>query len=112
MGGLAQLLEARPKVFDLKSRWFWIGEEPVNRADAARRQVAVPFARIRAVQLLSKESTGDEHFQSFELNLVLKNAERLHVVCHGNEAAMLQDAHRVASHIDVPVWDARTDFGG
>jgi len=106
-GIFVHTLEVPPRVFDLKSRRFWIGEEPEKGANASHRHVAVPLAQIKAIQLLGKVSTGDEHFDCYELNLVLKNAGRLHVVCHGDQAGIFADAQRVASHIDVPVWDAR-----
>ncbi len=40
------------------------------------------------------------------VGLVLKNGKRLNVVDHGKRSLLVRDARKLASFLNVPVWDA------
>ncbi len=60
---------------------------------------------IVAVQILG-EITSEQiaPFNSFEINLVLKDSERLHVIDHCNLNSIIEDAQSLSKFLDVPIW--------
>jgi hypothetical protein len=66
-----------------------------------------PLVNIHALQLICKYmDTPNSTYYSYELNLVLKDASRIHTVAHGDYDKILQDAQRVARFLDKPLWNA------
>ncbi len=66
---------------------------------------------IHAIQLLSERvrsssSSGSSAYRSYELNLVLKDGERVNVMDHGKEKAIEEAAQVIAGALNVPVWKA------
>lgn len=75
----------------------------------ARRETELPFADVLGIQLLSKEekmasSEATWSSKTHQLNLVLKDRSRLPVMCHGDRAAMEEDARTLAKWLRVQVW--------
>ena len=98
-----------PRSFSKQHGVFWKGSE-LPRA-AGTRQVSedcVPLEDIHAVQLLREWVVGKQRrFNSYELNLVLKDGARVNVVDHGNSRRLRRDAQELAEFLGgVPVWDA------
>ena len=105
----------RPIVFDKGNGMFRIGRATQRlRADSTSKNQARLNA-IYAIQLLSKytKSSGSDGrsggFTSFELNLILRDGERINVVDHGDLEALQEDAATLATFLDVPVWDVARD---
>lgn len=93
--GIGKLLTAvRPIYFDRASRTC-----RVFRRFSAKR---VPFAQIQGLQLLQKDL---EDHTSYELNLVLKDAGRMHILDDGSREALRNDATALGKFIGVPIWD-------
>ncbi len=75
--------------------------------------VNIPFLRndkinledIVAIQILG-EITSETlaPFNSFELNLVLKDSERVHVIDHSNLKSIITDVTQLSKFLDVPIW--------
>jgi hypothetical protein len=67
---------------------------------------------IHAIQLLqeyvstSSSSGSSSRYYSYELNLVLKDGNRLNVVDHGKLSLIRTDAEQLGQFLNVPVWDA------
>lgn len=93
----------KPIVFDKQEGYFWKGRGKPP-FDEKTVKSAVPLERIYALQLLV---SGGSEFQTYELNLVLKDGNRVGVVCHGNVGALQADAKTLADFFGVLVWDAR-----
>ena len=60
---------------------------------------------IVAIQILG-EITAETlaPFNSFEINLVLKNSERIHVIDHSNVKSIIADADKLSKFLNVPIW--------
>ena len=57
---------------------------------------------------MSKTSTYQRghSFTRYEINLILKDSSRVHVVQHGNKKRIRRDAAVLAEFPDKPLWDA------
>lgn len=107
-------------IFDFDKKAFWKGDKKLdpNNVNTAMLDDLVPFKEITGIQLLAETvvtrtvSNNDSNFNnspkvydSYEMNLVLKNGSRVNVVDHGNFNIMKLEAEAIAKRIEVPVWD-------
>ena len=88
----------RPIVFDGVIRCYWKGHKNPMRCLERTR-----FDDVHAVQLIS--SGRNSRFRSYELNLVLRDGQRMNVINHGSLGVIREDAGRVAALLDKPLWD-------
>lgn len=101
---------AAPTVLDKKRGLFWKGwkspAEKLIRKD--REHKYIWLQEIHALQLISELCRGknNNRFYSYELNLVLKNGERINVVENVNQKKIQEDAERLSAFLGKPVWDA------
>lgn len=65
----------------------------------------LPFSQIYAIQLLKKYISGKNSYDCFELNLVLKNKERINIIAHADADAIRSDANKIAGFLNIPLWD-------
>jgi len=97
-----------PVVFDRRQGAFWRGREAPN--EVINRAEIKHYARlddIHALQLLAEYIRSDDNsYYSYELNLVLRNGDRLNVMDHGDYEALRRDASTLGTFLDRPVWDA------
>jgi hypothetical protein len=93
-------------VFDRSEGFFWSGRKKGGRMPACHCR----FDSIAALQILREDISGvDDTTQrySYELNLVLNNAQRLNVLDHGS----LPDVRLAAAEVqkflptNPPIWD-------
>lgn len=67
---------------------------------------SIELDRIHALQLLSEYcSSSKTSYYSYELNLVLKNGERINVIDHGNKNKIREDTQTLSQFLEKPVWD-------
>jgi hypothetical protein len=60
---------------------------------------------IIALQVLGEITTEQiAPFNSYELNLVLKDYERIHVIDHADIKSLLKDVEHLSKFLDVPIW--------
>ena len=84
-------------------RLAWLGRVELLRGLVCR---AIPFHEVYSIQLLDEEvHTRQSHYWSYELNLVLRNGQRIHLIDHGNQQEIRWDAGDLARMINVPIWD-------
>ena len=50
---------------------------------------------------------GKSDYKSYEMNLVLKDGERILVIDHGDQKQVESDAAMLAVFLNVPVWNYR-----
>lgn len=94
LGALA-ILWPRKLVFDGQSRTF------------TGRGRSVSFSAIHALQIVKEYVRSDKQsFWSYEINLVLKDAERVHLVDHADLPSIRADAARVSVVLGCKLWDA------
>lgn len=89
------VLRPNPTVFDGGTRQFTSGGK------------STAFGSIHAIQIIQERvtSSDDPDYWSYELNLVLKDGARVHVVDHGDLASIRGDAQRLAAQIGCKLWD-------
>ena len=98
---------ARPLVFDRGRGWFWRGSKPTRRPSASHGAAAGLLDEIHALQLIGASRRGPARLCSaHELNLVLHNGERINAVRHGSLTKLRADAERLATFLNVPLWDS------
>lgn len=99
--------KAVPRVFDKWAGFYWKGfKKPVNMYDRTSGGEFARLGEIHAIQVLVKRvSSKNGSYNSYELNLILKNGSRLNVIDHGNMRAVKSDAQTLASFLNKPVWD-------
>ena len=68
------------------------------------------FKGYFALQILGEITTEQlAPFNSYELNLVLKNTERLHVIDHADIKSLIEDVERLSEFLNVPIWTTKSD---
>lgn len=96
----------RTIIFDLTDGLFWRGKRP-NLADS--EQTPDTWCRIdeiAGIQVLREfVSSSKSSYYSYEINLVLKDASRRHVVDHGSLKQITNDAEQLGEFLQVPVWN-------
>jgi hypothetical protein len=75
----------------------------LNPIDAS----GIKFADVYALQIIKERvrSKSSSYF-SYELNLILKDKERVNLLDHGKYNLVREDADMLASVLGVPLWDA------
>lgn len=96
-----------PVSFDLDAGEFF-RKHRLFRRDRELRKHSLPLAldRVHALQLLREHvHDSDSSYYSYELNLVLEDAQRILVVDHGKRDELVADAEILAAFLGVPLWD-------
>ncbi len=108
-GGLAWLLFhawSIPIVFDKEKGYFWRGRKvpsPSTVQTDAKRYAALE--EIYALQLIKPPWLGRRKSIIYELNLVLRSGDRVHVLVHRSKKRLRSYASDLSAFLQVPVWD-------
>jgi hypothetical protein len=96
--------ETEPMVFDLRQGFFIRGHgKDAPAFHAAPSKKSVPLNTIHAIQLLT--DTDDEGDKTFQVNLVLKSADRIRLVNQLELAVTRKHAKMLAEFLRVQLWD-------
>lgn len=89
-----------PRVFDRGTGSFWVGRMPPRR-----------IAEIHALQIVGKRVRRSRglSFTSYEINVVMRDGGRIHVLGHGDVEALRTDAKKLAQALGCKLWDATQD---
>lgn len=95
-----------PRVFDLAQGYYCRDrKKPEHAFDVSSIRDHVRLDEVYALQLISEYVRGNKSsYHSYELNLVLKNGERINVIDHGGRSAIQRDAQALAEFLDKPLW--------
>ncbi len=98
----------RPIVFDKFRNAFWKGRKgPDDVSDRRELKYYAELQNIHALQIISEYvHSSKSSYYSYELNLVLKDGNRINVVDHGNLKKLREDADTLSKFLGKPVWDA------
>lgn len=93
-------------IFNLSEGLFWRGKRP-NLSDSTQKPDDwCRISEIAGIQMLKELSRSNKNtFYSYEINLILDDSSRRHVVDHGNKDQILQDAFQLGEFLQVPVWN-------
>ncbi|TVR29712.1 MAG: hypothetical protein EA390_09270 [Balneolaceae bacterium] len=107
-GGCMYYFMSTPRVFDKWAGLYWKGhKQPKGIHDISTKKNSSRISDIHAIQLLSEYVRGDKSsYHSYEINLVLKNGERINVVDHGKLTEVRNDARKLSEFLGKPIWDA------
>ena len=62
---------------------------------------------FKAIQLIREWVQGNKHsYDSYELNLVFGDGNRLNMTDHGDLQLIRSDADALGRYLDIPIWDA------
>jgi hypothetical protein len=108
IGGCMFYFGTAPIVFDKYKRAFWKGRKtPEDIYNKNSLKYFTTLENIHALQLISEYCRGNKSsYYSYELNLVLKNGNRINVVDHGNPAKLREDTQILSTFLNKPIWDA------
>lgn len=93
-------------VFDTKRGYFWQG--PRDREmirDLSQIPGSVPLEDVYAIQLVSGMRHGNAVPGLMELNLVLKDGNRVHVLTASDSRKLLEHGQRLRRLLNVDVWN-------
>ena len=108
VGSVMYYLLTAPIVFDKPVGFFWRGRKSPERvSDISTIKHLAQLDAIHALQLVSSRWSNERgSWRVYEVNLVLGNGNRLHVVGHGDVDQIRKDAGIIAEFLDLPIWDA------
>ncbi|MHC4644642.1 MAG: hypothetical protein ACYTBJ_04015 [Planctomycetota bacterium] len=108
VGGAMLYFLTKPSVFDKTTGYFWKGRRsPDQVLDKDSIKHLAALAQVHALQLISEYCSGSKSsYYSYELNLVLKDGQRVNVIDHGNINRIRQDAQTLSNFLGKPMWDA------
>lgn len=107
-GGVMFVSFSMPAVFDRRNGYFWKGRKsPAEVVNKSRLNPFAEFEQIHALQLISEYCASNKSsYYSYELNLVLKDGNRINVFDHGRLEAARTDAEKLSVFLKRPLWDA------
>jgi hypothetical protein len=85
----------RPVYFDLDKRQF------IKYSSHGYEKISMDD--IHAIQMIKDDGHQDETY--YEMNLALKNQNRLNIVCHNREEVIRKQAKQLSEILSVPFWD-------
>ena len=95
-------------VFDRARGLFWKGRSGPDGAGPPGPDVVVRLADVHALQMTSYYVLGGPQshgFWFYELNLVLRDGSRRHVLTHGSGHRLREDALALGAFLGKPFWD-------
>lgn len=101
-------LYSTPIIFDKDIGLCWKSRKPLDKVvNKSLLEVFVQLKEVHALQVLNQLVTDqeDSSYNCFEINLVMKYCKRVHIVAHGNQKILFEQAQRLSSFLNVPIWD-------
>ncbi|OZV68659.1 cytochrome b family protein [Winogradskyella aurantia] len=101
----------KPIVFD-KTSGFYLKGYNTNNATTKKSKTSEQIAlnTVVALQIIGENVRGSKSsFNSFELNLVLKDGSRKNIVDHGSLKSIVDDADLLSTFLDIPIWHAKSN---
>ncbi len=97
-----------PIQFNVTHGYLWMGnKKPQLAGNVKDQQKVIYFSEIHAIQIISERiKSNKSSYDSYEINFVLRDGTRFHVIDHGNHQHILQDVSILSKIINKPIWDA------
>lgn len=96
----------RKHIFDKTYNYYYRNHFDPGKMGHELSDKVQRFSNIHAIQIISERvKTKNSSFYSYELNLVCKDTSRITIVDHHKHDIIQEHAKRLASFLNVPVWD-------
>jgi hypothetical protein len=95
-----------PLVFDKQEGYYRAGQKITHWWDPIGEEDLLPLSDIYAIQILSEYVKAKIPFNSYEINLILKDGSRKAVIDHHGKRTIKDDAYALGRFLGVPVWEA------
>lgn len=107
VGGALLYSSTRPIVFDKTQDYFWKSRKEARELfNPEREKNFTQLEKIYAIQVIPElVRSKDNSYYSYELNLILKDAQRVNVLDHGNLEKIRSSAETISKFLNVPAWD-------
>ncbi len=108
-GLLPYLFWSVGRVFHLDLGYYWRGRKVPGIYDFETTGTQCRISEIHALQIIDEncnENSDRSSYLSYELNLVLVNKSRIHVIDHIHLAFLQEDAAKLSKFLNIPLWDA------
>ncbi len=103
------LKDLRPMVFDSNRSEFRRGWGQGSEGVKKKKSIQlISFEMIHAVQVVGEYFNGSDgggSSSSYELNLVLKDKSRIHIMDYKDEEYVLTHANHISEMVKIPIWD-------
>ncbi|MCF7956722.1 MAG: hypothetical protein K9M75_13045 [Phycisphaerae bacterium] len=105
-------LITKPIVFDKQCGYFWKGRTAPNESiNIESIEICCELETVYALQIISNSvrSQNDDYESEercYEINLVLKNTERINVINNNCRETIRKEAQILADFLEKPLWDA------
>ncbi len=95
-------------VFDKQSGYFYKGKKKVSSSlNPEKEESTFNLFRIHAIQIIPENIKGkNSSYTSYEINLVLDDGSRTHVIDHGHKDSIEADAVTLSEFLHIPVWNS------
>jgi hypothetical protein len=98
-----------PKVFDKNLGIYFWGKEPTD-IPAENNENSIFLKDIHAIQIIKFVQLDDDWKKSkvidtFELNLIMKNLQRINVLAHSDLKEIKGSAKKISELLRIPIWD-------
>ena len=96
-----------PIYFDSSMGMIWKGKnQPKLAGNQQDKQRVIYFNEVHAIQIISERvRSKNGSYSSYEINLVLGDSSRFHLVDHGNYAQIQTDSEILSGILGKPIWD-------
>lgn len=112
---LPGILVFRPRnryTFDKSQNYCWRGSKSPREVIDINTDDFIELERIKGLQIISERirsssSSGGSNrsYNSYELNLILDNGDRINVMDHGKQSAIRADAKKLSEYLNIPVFE-------
>lgn len=100
IGGFMFYKVTKPLIFCKNTSLLWKEKKLPKSEDI------IHLKQIHALQIIAKYCRNrDKSIHGYELNLILKNTERVNIASHTNIEALRKDADILADFLGIYIWD-------
>lgn len=101
------------KIFDFQN-WYFYNLKYQNKLysllnEEKYKNKIIPISQIHALQIIRERVvTKNANYNSYELNLILKDSNRINVLDHWNYIILKENSEQIANRLWVKIWDFTT----
>ena len=100
------LFGTKPIIFDRNLGLYWKGRKIPNTPQALPLKQITSLSKVHSIQLLPTNSRNPESmFYAYELNLILKDSDRLYIMNNNEYHDLHLLAKSLAQFLGVPLWN-------